>query len=354
MVAVERQRMPRQKSLRRRRGGRTAFLAAFVVLLGLIWSGYWYAAYRMADYAVADNSAHAAFGITCDNRGIGGYPLQIDLSCGRITAEAGAMTLTGGRLAATAPLYRPGYVTADLTAPVRWEAPELGLSAEATWSAAKGFAEAGLSGLSSVAADINGFNLTFADAGYALLDVSASRLSAALAPDDAAADALRLDVATDQFAIGDADNAFPRLSGEGSLTLVGAGGSIGTDPRDTLARWLAAGGRFTVDRARLTSGDVTAWAEGPMAMEPDGALTGELTVRFRGRDSLEPIAAAIFPHHRSLAKQLVQAVIALSKPLQTADGEVNEVRLTFDQGKVSVGFIPILTIPPLASLVAQR
>lgn len=354
MVAVERQRMPRQKSARRRRGGRSAFLLAVLVLAGLVWSGYWYAAYRMADYAVADSGTLSALGIRCDDRGLGGFPLQVDLSCRRISAAAGAVSLTGGRLEATAPLYRPGRVAAELASPVRFEAPGLGLSLGATWKAAKGVADAGLSGLSTVAADISDLSLRLDDAGYTLLEVSAERLSAALTPDAGTPDALRLDLTADRLSLGGPDGPFPRLSGEGTVTLLGAGEAIGTNPGDMIARWLAAGGRFTVKQARLAAGDVTAWAEGPMAMDADGALTGELTVRFQGREQLETLAAALFPRYRSIAKQLVQGIVALSRTVSTPDGVVNEVRLTFDQGKVSVGFIPILTIPPLASVMAPH
>ena len=68
--------------------------------------------------------------IGCTEVVLDGFPLRLDFRCARGTyVEAGdRITAALGGVAATAPLYWPGYVEATLDAPLVVNAPELGVA----------------------------------------------------------------------------------------------------------------------------------------------------------------------------------------------------------------------------------
>ena len=68
-----------------------------------------------------------------------GFPLSLDLQCGGAKFADQAMSADLGHIAVTAPLYRPGHFEASLTAPLVFNAPDLGLAVTASWSGARAF-----------------------------------------------------------------------------------------------------------------------------------------------------------------------------------------------------------------------
>lgn len=339
---------------RGRRWRRRAFLLA--ILLVLLWSGYWFAAYSMADLAVSPAEAAEPEGaaIACSERRVGGFPLALTISCRAAqVASADGLSLSIEDITARAPLYNPGRVAVAAAGPLALSASDFSMSA--AWASADATVEAGLSGISAAAAAFAGVTLDVEDGGGARLwSAAADRWSTEIRPAADQEDALRVVLSAQDLVLTLSTGVFPALSGEVTLTMQGSGDDLNADPLETARRWLGGGGRFDIDDMSLRSGSVVAEVTGPMTLEYDGTFSGDLTVRYRGEEDLPLLVAALFPSYADEADAIAAAVVALSRPIEMTGEPGFEVPLTLRHGAVSVGLIPILTIPSMGSLESFR
>src|SRR5690606_2332175 len=103
---------------RRRRRGLRTLVVSVLVLGALLWSGYWYAAYRIAVSTV--DAADAGAALRCDEHSLGGFPFHLTFACRQAEAATGpVVTASIAGLDASAPLYSPGHVAAAMTGPFR-------------------------------------------------------------------------------------------------------------------------------------------------------------------------------------------------------------------------------------------
>src|SRR5260221_4398268 len=126
---------------RRRRGIR--WLIGLLIILGLAWTGYWYAVSRAAETVIAKvNSAISAHGgsLSWSEQGISGFPLSLDFRSSEVKFTYAPASVAAGinRVTASAPLYYPGRVQAAFVGPVVFDSPEAGIAVSASWSAAAG------------------------------------------------------------------------------------------------------------------------------------------------------------------------------------------------------------------------
>ncbi len=73
-----------------RRG--TGWLVGVIVLLGLLWVGYWYAAHYAAETAIARAGVR---GVGCSGGDLTGFPLQLDLPCAKAIYASANNAATG-------------------------------------------------------------------------------------------------------------------------------------------------------------------------------------------------------------------------------------------------------------------
>ena len=171
---------------RRRRG--PGLILGIVVVLGLAWVGYWYAAHYFAEKTIARLNAAPVNGkkIGCAGATLEGFPLRLDFRCDRGTyAEAGdRITAALGGVAASAPLYWPGYVEATLDGPFVVNAPDLGVALTTSWSAGTANATAGIGGLKGAGASFVSLKAdnTGVMAGMPVKSVTADTADASIAP----------------------------------------------------------------------------------------------------------------------------------------------------------------------------
>lgn len=343
MVAVERGVAPRRsRSRRRRRSGGLTLLFAILLLGAGLWTAYWYAAYRLADYAVQDGGGP----LNCRDRQVSGFPFNLNITCRELAAAGDGMTIRAGAIDASAPLYRPGHVAASLGGPFAFQAPGFGLYANADWTDADARVDAGLNGVTRAAADFSSLNLMLGGP-IGEMQIAANRFAGSVAAADTEPNAIRLDFATDGLRLG----PLPSVDGEGTVHFLDAGAAIGPDVGQLVSSWFAAGAHMRLEQTRVTAGRLTVWAEGPLSLEDDGTLSGQLTVRYSGRDGLPDLVAAILPGLRNAADKLADTIVTMSLATDSPAGARYEVRLALDHGQVKVGLIPIpgLALPPLAS-----
>ncbi len=336
---------------RRRRLG--PMLLGLLVLVLLLWGGYWYAAYSLANGFITDASAaetpgDLAFG--CGDRRLGGFPLQLTVNCQSVTTSTGpGMQAMLGGVAAAAPLYQPGRVNASIVGPLELTAADYTIRSD--WrSGSLGFT-ADFAGVRDATAAFSEIAFAVDDAaGETRWSANAAAWSTRIRPAAGDEPAFHVLLSAVDLVIAFGGDAFPDMSGTATLTVLGAGDRLDRDPADILGDWLRAGGAFMIDHLSVTSGDVIAEITGPMTLGVNGFLSGEVMVRYTGEEDLPTLVAAIFPWYADDAETIAEAIRALSRPIQMRGEDGYEVRLIIRDGVVNVGLIPILTIPSVGAL----
>ncbi len=124
-----------------RRG--TGWLVGVIVLLGLLWVGYWYAAHYAAETAIARAGVR---GVGCSGGDLTGFPLQLDLHCAKPSTPARTM-----RRPAPSPASPPTRLSisrarskAKHRAPLTLSIPGRNLAVTANWTAGSATGGAGL------------------------------------------------------------------------------------------------------------------------------------------------------------------------------------------------------------------
>ncbi len=337
---------------RRPRRGPLSLLLSLVIILAMAWVAYWYVAYRFASGYVLDAAALEVgdMALGCGDRQFGGFPLQITIDCRTASAELGGARVNLAGLTATAPLYNPGRVDAVLQAPLAYTGVNHTIAAD--WTGAGLQAMAGLGGLKSGEVSFTGLDIHVTDAvDAAVWAATADAWTTEIRPADGDDDAFRVGLSANNLVVQLGSDTYPSVSGTATITVLNSGNRVDRDPAAIMGDWLAAGGAFTIDDMVLTSGDVVAEFTGPMTLEVDGTLSGDVSLRYYGND-LPMLLAAIFPWAADNADLIADAVRHLSRPIQMRGQDAFEVQhLVLDHGGVAIGIIPIpLTIPSIGPL----
>ncbi len=340
---------------RKRRSPWRGWLIGILVLIPVLWVGYWWAAQEIARAAIdrATTRPMAGGRFACAGETLGGFPLRLDVGCTRAEYGDGPQG-TGERLSAalggvqvSAPLYWPGYVEANLTSPFVVNAPPTGLAITTQWSAASTSATAGLGGLKSAAATFHG--LDFSSAGGPALPVkavTADLAEASAAP--AGGGAYRFAATAHALKVVRANGQeIPSIDGDALITALNFGNSLGTDPRAALSAWAKAGGTARIDRLRFAAGEAVADADGELAIAANGLISGKLNVRLRNPDAFVALAEAIKPGAAKEAGKILAVVTALTVPVDTPDGPARQTTVVIRNGLVSVGILPVGMLPPV-------
>jgi hypothetical protein len=322
-----------------------------LIILAVLWCGYWYAASKVAAMGIEKIAAAvAAHGrqAGCGSQAIAGFPLSLDVQCSGAKFAGSDMSAGLGQIGLSAPLYYPGHVQADLTGPLVLNAPGPGLAVTASWQAAKATADVGIGGLSGASARLAALTLEQSGDSFRLpfRKVSAGEAEFVAAPGPA--DDYRLaGSARDVVIEATSGQKLPVLAGAVDLSALKFGGTLGTDPTQAIRAWVAKGGAMDLTRLTLFLGPASVSASGPLTLSSKGLLSGTLTVRLVGLDQLPDIAESIKPGTHDRVASFVATISAFTKPVKTEEGEARETVFTLRNGTVMVGLIPVAKIPPV-------
>ena len=339
---------------KRRRRRLSVRLLGLVVIFAAIWCGYWLVAYYFAQTAVgaaatADGQANPM--VACADHGFGGFPFQLTVSCREVSAgTSGGVRASLGQFAAAAPLYTPGRVKADIAGPFRLMTPDFAIGA--VWAAADAAVDAGIIGPTAAAANFTDLQLLVEGPdGVTGLAARAGNLGTELRPSPSRPEAIEIAVNANELVITIDGEAFPALTGGTRLTLIGSGAELDRDPMAILRTWLRAGGQFQIEEMNLNVGRLQATVSGPMVLELDGTLTGDLTIRYSGQEDLALLIAAVFPWQADLAETLAAMAVALSYQVGTEANPALETRWNLRHGAVNFGLLPAgLAVPSIGDL----
>jgi hypothetical protein len=333
---------------RGRRRGVRGFLW-FLVVLAVLWCGVWYAAGRVAqmglDHLTAAVSARGG-SLSFADQGLGGFPLNVDFHGSDLRLAYTPASVAAGlnRVTAQAPLYRPGWVTADFVSPFVFSAPDRGIAISASWNGASADVDAGLSGLSRAEGSIDGLTLDQTGPRLPIRRVAADHADFVAAP--VAGGDYRLTANANAVSVERPDGrTYPPFAGRLDLTALGFGGSLGTDPKRTLQAWARNSGAMRVDRLTLTAGKFSVTGVGDLKLDREGYLSGKLLLTFAGVSDLPDLAEKLKPGSGDKIAKYLPLLTAMSKP--GAAGDTPQVPLLINKGAVFLSVFPIFAIPPV-------
>ncbi len=333
------------------------WLIGLAVVLPMLWVGYWYTVQKVASSAIERVTTQPVAGgrFTCGEMSFGGFPLRLDFACPKANFASGnpggqnAVAAALGGLSASAPLYWPGYIGARLVSPFVVNAPSLGLALTTAWGAADGSVTAGMSGLQGFGANFQ--RLDFTSNGdqrrVPLKSVKANVASIDVAP--ASGNAYRLSLQAEGLTVLPANGqSLPTLDADIRMVALDFGPALGSDPAGAILAWLRRGGSTAdFERFRLASGGAVVDSIGRLTLGAEGLLSGIVQIRFRNPEAIARIAEMLKPGSGEQVAQFLSILSAVTVPVTLADGPARQTTLNLRNGVVSVGIIPVGSIPPL-------
>jgi hypothetical protein len=332
-----------------RRRGWTGVIVGLVVIVALLWVAYWFAARYAANQALARIGANGA---ECSESAIGGFPFVLDVRCTGLAlsrADEGVEAAVA-EVEATAPLYRPGTVEAELTAPLVVTAADTGLALTASWSRATASASAWFGGLSGFGASFETLTAgTGNNPGIGIFDgLAAANLRTNIAP--AGNGAFSLAAGTEALVVSRGNGSdLPPLDTEARLILEEVGSTLGTNPWETLLRWLSGTPSAKIESMRLAGEGAIVSADGTLSLSEEGLLNGSILFRWNDIARLADLIEAILPGTRERAEVPLQGLNAVSVPVETEDGPMRQTTLSFTDGVIWLGIFP-LPIDPIPAV----
>jgi hypothetical protein len=280
-----------------------AMPTAILVLLGIIWSGFWYWSSDAAEATMVAwraREAEAGRVYNCATTAFGGYPFRIEVNCAEPSVDdrRTALSVHAHNLAAVAQVWDPTLVIGEIAPPLA--AGPLGGAPTATmdWTLAQASLRgttgapqrlsvivdnprlaAAPSGESLAAADhmeLHGRFVTESTPGYPVLDL-------ALDARHATAPALVAALGT----LGPLASAGTDLS---VVAVLHGVSDVTLKPVEQQLREIqAANGRLDITNARLQQGDLIAAATGTLGLTPRGTLTGDMRLTVVNLARLVPL-----------------------------------------------------------------
>jgi hypothetical protein len=336
-----------------RRTSRRIFIPTlFVLVVALVWSGFWFFARAKADQAIAEALAReAAKGrvVTCSHRTSGGFPFRIEVRCADpklvMSRAEGSLTATAANLVAVAQVYRPNHVIVEAEGPLGLTLPD-GKAVEARWASAQASIIVGLDGPQRVSLAVAGLDVSEAAGGTAEEIASGVGLEAHARVSQGAAAApgsYDVVVTADAAAVPLVDAALggkapARAEFQGVVTGLTDLGPKSLEER--LREWAEAGGALDVALARLDRGPTSAKVTGKVALDGGGRPEGKLVVTIAGIDDLSAGLRRSGAASPKIANVVGVGLAMLGKPSNIDGRAAVEIPLTLAGGKASIGAFP--------------
>jgi hypothetical protein len=325
------------------RRGRSGWLIGLIVILGLLWVGYWYGARYAAENAIA---RAATRGVGCGTVDLAGFPLQLDIRCGRGAYAGNGATAAIGGFLAHAPLYTPGRVDARLEAPLTVNIPAHNVALTAIWTAGSAGGGAWIDGVNAASAAFTALKIENTGA-LPLASASADSASGAVTP--ASGGSYDLATSVHRLSLTKPDGAaYPTLDLDMTATARNVG-PLGTDPARALLTWLRGTPALDVQRLRVAANDAIISASGTLSLSKNGLLNGNVLLRYNNIEALANLIETLHPGTREKYDAAFQGIAAMSKQVDTEDGPALQTALTFTDGLIWLTVIPlpIQPIPPI-------
>ena len=263
-----------------------------LLLVAVAWSAAWFVIRNRAGEALdalLASEAQAGRRWTCQDRTIGGYPFRIEVVCGSLTMQRGAVTASLGRVEAVAQVYQPRFIITEIEGPLRLT--DGSVTVQGTWDLLQTSLHASRTGLQrlSLAADNPSFTVTGLPAGD--VATSGQHLELHVRPNPSRAQEKAYDAAFSvrqaRIPLLDALVGGSEPTDIGSdVTVTQAEGFRGRPIVEELERWREAGGGLDILMLSLTKGNRRVEAKGDLRLDELHRPAGQLAVSAAGLDGL--------------------------------------------------------------------
>jgi hypothetical protein len=277
----------------RRRSWMVAMPLAFVIVLALFWTGYWFFASTKAQRTIeAWRAREASLGnvFACGSLEIGGYPFRIEVRCRRPSAELRSnqppLAVKADDLMVVSQVYDPTHLIVEMTGPLT--ASPLGSSP--TWVANWALAQASIRGLPSSPERVSSVfdKLEVRRGPDVVLTADHLELHDRIVPGSPEQNPL-IEVVLRLGAVSAPavhQLAAQPVSGEIAGVVSGLK-TFSPQPWAAQLRDLqASGGHVEIRQARLQQADSTVVGDGTLTLTPRGRLDGQLQLTVVGLDHL--------------------------------------------------------------------
>lgn len=335
---------------RKRRPWLVVLPFALLVLAGLAWTGGWFYASSRAEQEI--DSWIAAEGAkgrvwACADRKLGGFPFRFELMCDQPSVTftgAGQWSWTAVRAHAVAQVWNPRHIIAEFQGPARLAEATSGRQIEANWSLLQisGVGSRGEIERTSVSAN----DYTLAESGTTVFAAKHVEFHGRHHP---GATGNTLDVAMGvKGASGLATGAPAGAPVDGELqVMISQVPEFRTMPvEERVALWQAAGGRVTVEVAKLSAGGGSMSANGEIGLDPQRRLDGMLNLSLVNAPALLNAlsTAGLMP---VAAANVAPLLMAAGMPSGGGAASASSFPFVFRGGRVALGILPLGKIGPL-------
>jgi hypothetical protein len=359
------------------------FLVGLIVGLAGLWSGFWYYGVGVAERTMEgwrEREARGGRVYTCASQEISGFPFDIRIRCADAAAELTSLrppiAIKSNGLLISASALRPTVLQGEIVSPIALSEPGQSPHMAAHWQRAR----IQLQGLPTAPEQVSiALDQPTLDAvpGHTMFkaaraDVTGRLLSGTVR--DHPVIEITLKVAAGSAPYWHSAATAPT---DANMTFVLRGlKDFAPKPWSQRFRDLqAAGGRIEIKNARVQQGETIVVTEGVLGLSPSGRLNGQLRLtvaaleRFLPKLGIDRMLAAqetkpnrfneaigaldrLVPGLGNVARQnagpaIVAGVNLMGQPTELEGRRAVMLPLYFKDGAVSLGPLPIGTIPPL-------
>ena len=319
---------------------RIVIFAALVLLAILGWAAGWYmAADWLQSHLTQQQQKFAAKGqhLDCIDQDIMGFPFRIGPYCRetRYTSAITGLKIRAGELRSAAQIYQPGKAIVEIDGPAQVILPS-GNPLTVEWESFRSGIKASLSGPETLS--VEGRTVTVTQPGVREVLGSASNVqfhSRKFAEND-------VDVA---LSFDNLNAVFTPDVWNSNIQFQMQDAYQGIITERSLLRFAIANGiKGQIQDLALESNEGSRiQIKGPFSVSRTGRLSGEFAVSMANLESIANFANTVIP----AAAPLISDILAGIKVLSGGNGGELNITLEASDGKLSFGFIPLGTIPPL-------
>ncbi|MBL8575432.1 MAG: DUF2125 domain-containing protein [Hyphomicrobiaceae bacterium] len=333
---------------------RQIILVGAVIAVAVVWSFAWLFLSGLINDRLGveiDKLADRGIVIDCNQRQVGGFPFRVEIGCANPRVDL-LRTRTSGSIAgfrAVGLIYNPWHVIFEADAPLV-ATGNLGHRVEAKWTLLQSSVRILDRGMARGSLAADALDLVFRLPSETPLRFTASHFESHVRPSpavssgpgidlDVSALALKFTLAAGDYTIG------PK---EMSLSVDATAHALPRPPyaNAPLAarQWVANGGKLDLKTATLDFGTARIDASGILTPDETGTLSGRLRLVAHGLDKLGTGGVLGLPEEMSL---LASGFMMFGKAEKQGDETVRVLQLVVDQGDVTLGRLPLGSLPPL-------
>ncbi len=339
--------MPSSSTIETRKSGKLLkYLAGFVILLGIIYTGGWFYLANQLESRVATNlAAFKEKGIiaTCDNATASGYPLRLGLDCTKVgwADQAKQLSVLSGSFHAAAQVYDPMRIVSSVEGPAAVDAPGM-IPLNISWKNLRSSVRLDKPLPKQLSIEGNDIlvNQRDAAAGTAPLAIMQSGKISFSTTEP------KMNIAWSFEKLKIADNLvykhpLPELNGAADIELANGFALLAKPERDASILRGQSGLLNNVDLGFADGSGIA--ISGPFSVDDEGRISGNFNVTMRNPEGVAQAMRSILPEEESTISSVLQAMAFVPKDASGAP----TLPITVENGKMSVGFIRIGRLPSL-------